>query len=265
MSALGDDPDPVDDAYRRASSADAGRPSAASRAAILAQARTVASQHREPANEPWFRRRSVTGLAASVAVLGLAAVLWRQTSRDPQIQATFAPEVATTIERKVEAETEAAPARNAAPEVFPQQQQAREPERAPPPPAATAAQDFSEATAAEPRTRSFGGAPGAPAPAARASPSPPPPPAPPADLRTIVQDAFPGLLQADRPPRAVWVLQDASGRTLRSGLVDDGANYGDLARRLQQETPTQRIGAFDVGDVITDRGTRVQVGIARVR
>lgn len=75
--------DALDEAYRRASAADSSRPSEATRAAILANARAVAAAAREPAkplidvsrkaaNDPFWWRSA----AASVALAVLALMVW---------------------------------------------------------------------------------------------------------------------------------------------------------------------------------------------
>ena len=66
--------DALTDAYRKASADDAGRPSAAVRNAILAEA-TAATRRRTPAaNDSRYLWRGVAG----VAVLGFALLLWQQ-------------------------------------------------------------------------------------------------------------------------------------------------------------------------------------------
>lgn len=65
----------LDAAWRRASAADAGRPSAKTRAAILAEAAAQARRRQPAANEPRYWMRVVAG----VAVVGVGVMLWRQT------------------------------------------------------------------------------------------------------------------------------------------------------------------------------------------
>jgi hypothetical protein len=64
-------------AYRRASEADAGRPAAATRQAILAQAAAMAAVRRRApaANDARYWPRMVAG----IAVLGVGVLLWKQT------------------------------------------------------------------------------------------------------------------------------------------------------------------------------------------
>jgi hypothetical protein len=205
MSEHDDDTgDELSAAYRRASAADAGQPSAATRAAILAEARAVAAKRTAPAaNEPWFRRSAISGLAASIAIAGVALVLWRQTGREP---AAVAPRA-----------TDAAAAR---------QEQTQDARKA------------------------------APLAAAAAAPS--------TNTRALLQREFPQLLQSGAAPRDVWLLQDASGRTLRTGTLEKGQSFAAVTLQLQGEMPGRRIAAFDVRNVTTEQGTTVQVGVARV-
>lgn len=65
----------LDAAYRQASNAEAGRPAAYTRAAILAEAEAAARRRTPAANEPRYFWRAVAGLA----VMGVAVLIWRQT------------------------------------------------------------------------------------------------------------------------------------------------------------------------------------------
>lgn len=73
----------LDRNYRQASATEAGRPAAATRAAILAEAQRLARRRvvRHPGGRPW-------ALAAGVAMLGIAVLLWRQVQQQaPQVAA----------------------------------------------------------------------------------------------------------------------------------------------------------------------------------
>src|SRR5690606_19178947 len=65
----------LDAAYRQASDAEAGRPAAYTREAILAEAQAAARRRTPAANEPRYFWRAVAGLA----VMGGAVMSWRQT------------------------------------------------------------------------------------------------------------------------------------------------------------------------------------------
>ncbi len=230
--------DDMDEAYRRASADDATRPSAATRAAILAQARRVAAEQRPlAANEPWFRRRSLTGIAASVAVIGIAAMLWRQSARDPEVPTAAAPAAVATDVAPPPAPAAPSPSRS-----LPLQAEA--------PAADQSARESRLGSAAA--TRSLNRA------EASAKPSVA------IGTRALVEREFPGLLQATEPPRALWLLLDANGQTLRTGRLD-GGDFDALAARLRQELPNRRIDAFERETVATDNGISVEVGIARAR
>jgi hypothetical protein len=90
-------------AYRRASAADAGRPSGATRAAILAEARAAAAARAADvppyaANEPRFRwARIAGGVAASLAVFGVALMVWRETRQDAARRLAAKVEVSAAV------------------------------------------------------------------------------------------------------------------------------------------------------------------------
>lgn len=65
----------IDAAYRRASEAEAGGPSAGTRAAILAEAEAASRRRAPVANDSRYR----WGAVAAVAVIGLGVLIWRQT------------------------------------------------------------------------------------------------------------------------------------------------------------------------------------------
>ena len=74
--------DELTDGYRRASAEQAGRPSAAARAAILAEARAQAAARAAPAAAN--ASRFVWRAAASVVIAGFGLLLWREVSRTPE-------------------------------------------------------------------------------------------------------------------------------------------------------------------------------------
>jgi len=224
---MSDDTDELAAAYRRASDAEAGRPSAATRAAILAEARRLAANRTRPAaNEPRFRRRAFAGIAASVLVAGIAVTLWRQTERPTQT-ATRAEAVSVPGAEAVPAPAESNAARQAA--------------------ADDAQRSDTLLAAAESQ--------------AVAAPAPAPAPV---DTRALVEREFPRLLNSGEAPRNVWLLQDAGGRTLKTGTLAVDQSFGTVTLQLQREMPDRRIEAFEVQNLATDRGT-VQVGVARAR
>lgn len=147
------------EAYRRASKADAGRPAAATRNAILAEAAKVA-QRAPAANASRYWPR----MAAGIAVLGLGVLLWRQTDyRMPG----DAPVVMAPMQAEAEVARERVPAPPPASEPAPASTRppASAPTPVPTPQRGAARADRQVATAA--------------APAAPAPPEPAPQPAPP--------------------------------------------------------------------------------------
>lgn len=107
MNTPDDEPgDELTRAYRNTSDAQAGRPGAATRAAILAEARAAALRRMPAANDS----RYVWRAAAGIAVLGVAVLLWRQTDRrlSPDLtvasaERPAAESQATTVESKTTA------------------------------------------------------------------------------------------------------------------------------------------------------------------
>ncbi len=98
MSTADDEADEVLAAYRRASVADAGRPSAKTRDAILAEARAVAGRRAPAANDSRFSWR----MAAGLAVVGLALLVWRQLPREAVVPAAQEPVVTAELMKESE-------------------------------------------------------------------------------------------------------------------------------------------------------------------
>lgn len=214
----------LDAAYRRASEADAGRPSASTRAAIRAQAEASARRRTPAANDPRFR----WGAVAAVAVIGIGVLIWRQT--DVRMPGEFpAPEVMM----EVQSGTTAAQARADEVEV----NAARESRRAPAPSA-----DSIQAPVT-----------------AEVQPAAPPPPPPPAVMAQVsefapaasaaglgadeslrlVREHFPDQYQGTRFHR-LWLVRDGDGNVLQSGELQpsqDWSHVEEQLRGLQGHTP----------------------------
>lgn len=170
-----DDDKVLDAAWRRASAGDAGRPSARTRAAILAEAAAQVRRRQPAANEPRYWMRVVAG----VAVVGIGVVLWRQTA----VQLPGEPPVVAVPMTQESAATADA--------VAPAAQEFSQPPRAPspgaPPPAAREDTARRSVQVAEERKAAT---PGAPAPELAQAPTPEPPPVQiSAPVTTAVQDA----------------------------------------------------------------------------
>jgi hypothetical protein len=234
--------------YRRASDAAAGRPGAAVRAAILAEARAATLRRTPAANDRRFLWRAV----ASVAVLGVAVLVWREVQRPLAPLAKVAPPAPRVdmAARDAEAQSDT---RTAAAE-------ARQPAVAatPPAPAATT-KPFAAPAAARARreamdeplvaSRSMGAAQGF---AGSVS----------AELFRL---HFPAEFRSSTPPAGLWLVQDEAGRVLRSGALDANEGFDALLARLQREMPERALGPWQVTSVSNASGVAVQVGIARAR
>ena len=258
MSTPGDDE--LLDAYREASAAEAGQPSPATRAAVLAHARAQLSREGaarpRAANDARFAWRMVAGLA----MVGVGLLIWRQLPREATERVTTETPTARV----------ATPAPAAAP-ADPAAQLRTQPEPPPPPPAQSqsqaefvreraegmsAARELQAAKAAPPvvvdlqmrqavpesaeAVQSFGGS-----------------------VAALVRREFPTLADDPMPPAGVWIVQDGQGRTLRTGTLRTGETLGAITARLQREWPTRRLRPFDTGTVRTTGGATVVVGIAR--
>jgi len=258
-------PDETFDAYRRASGAEAGRPSAATRAAILAEARAAAAARaaatppKPAANSPWFAWR----IAASLLVVGVAVLLWRQLPRGAPtvLEPPRAPVVLNETVRTESAKEEpqaAAPRSDVADKpatplavasaVAPAQP-------APPPPVivdlnAKQAVPESQAVAVTSDRRAADGF------VRRRSESR-------TDFDALLRRDFPALGRGAPPPVGVWLLLDAGGRTLRSGMLDTGQTLGSVLTSLQRDLPDRKLQPFETGIVRLEGGATVLVGVAR--
>ena len=249
MSAPGDDEELIE-SYRRASAAEAGRPSDALRAAVLAQARAAAAPAaatRRPraANDARFAWRMVAGLA----VVGVALMVWRQLPPAATARlAAEAPQVPAPAQMQLPPATveEPAPTVAAPPSPLPPQTQAR-----------TAALSAQAAKASPPIVVDLEVRQPVPESADVARESFAPSPA------ALVRREFPSLFDDPAPPAGVWIVQDATGRTLRTGTLGAGESLGAVTARLQREWPARRLMPFQTGNIRTARGATVLVGIAR--
>jgi len=280
MSAPEDDiSDELEDAYRRASAAEAGRPSGATRAAILAEARAAAAARaaatppKPTANEPWFSWRIV----ASLAVVGVALLVWRQLPREatrvleaPQAPVTTAP-VPDALPPAVKLEM---PLPDVAAKDAPSPREERKAEKeraqvnvtdkplpaaAPPPPPVivdlAATQPVPESRADAAAAASSGRFLQEGVALRRAEPRP--------DFGALVRREFPALAQQAQPPTGVWLVLDSTGRTLRSGTLERGQSLGTVLTSLQRDLPDRRLRPFETGIVRVDSGATVLVGVAR--
>ncbi|MEO7775557.1 MAG: hypothetical protein ABIT36_00175 [Steroidobacteraceae bacterium] len=254
MNPTGND-DELDDAYRRASAGDAGRPGAATRSAILAEARAAALRRSPAANDSrmWWRA------AAGVSVLGVALLLWRQVDHplaplDQTAAVAQAPAPAASAPAIVEEPASEAPrdanAISRAPEPFPANasmerqvaadaaQYAKKPaSAAPAPPPASEAE--SRLAARSELGRSF------------AAPS-------------LFERQFPDAWSSTTPPRALWILEDAAGNVLGSGIAE-GSDWQVVRTNLMKEFADRNIGPWDIITVRNAQAVEVRIGVARLQ
>ena len=271
---MNSDDDDIEDAltreYRRASADQAGRPDAATRAAILAEARAAALRRTPAANDSrlWWRA------AASVAIVGVGVLLWRQVDRDVATLAPAAP-VVVHVETPGAGESVSAEAAADTDVAANATGQVRERARAPaqtPAPAAGAARSQQRAES-ESATQAL-----------EAPPSPPPQTGAlergaaavfdsasrslvrkatrDATAEELLQTGFPAEYASSSPPRALWVLQDAAGSVLRNGALSDNEEFAAMTPRLEQDYPGRRIGPWRVTPVKNLRGVELQLGVA---
>ena len=277
-----DAPDALTREYRRAHADDQLRPAAATRAAILAEARRVAAQVTPSArpvpplppaaNDTWWNWKA----AASIAVMALAGVLsWRVFRTEPLLQqAPASAPASATLESpasaaRAAAEPPAALAKSAAPAAIP------------PPAVSRPALQRPEAEADAARTVARAEAPAAPAvaPKLAVAPATESVAAPQASMRqavagNIASDAATGGAMADSSPLALmeryfpqafgrppgqsrpWILFDAQGAVLQSG-ERPWQGMEELRGFLQQRSPAISIARSSTGTVSNSRGQAV--------
>lgn len=216
MNTPDDEPgDELTRAYRNTSDTQAGRPGAATRAAILAEARATALRRTPAANDS----RYVWRAAAGIAVLGVAVLLWRQTDRKLSPDLTVANAERPAAESQamtVESKTTAPPASaeiasrsevTADADVVPAAPQANT-DKVAMAPSARMEQEAVSAAAPEARERAD-----APASASgalrRAAPDP----------QLLLQREFADVWNDVVAPRTAWLVTDAEGKAVRKGVA----------------------------------------------
>lgn len=252
--------------YRRASAAQTGEPGEAVRKAILAEAAAAADRRRPAANDAryWY------GAAASLAVLGVALILWRQMP-DPLATGTavaVAPQMEsvaadTTGETAGLAEAPApTPGRDR--EVAPVVKQELPPPPAPPrerpPTAFTTVTDAPPPAAPAQRAGADAAERAAQVEASAAARVPAPSP-----QLDLLRRHFPAEYASEVPPRSVWLVQDDAGNVLRSGVLAEGQSFATLTPALERELDGLRLGPWRAESVPNASGQPVEVGIARVQ
>jgi hypothetical protein len=282
MNTTNDADDAADDltaAYRRAGAIDGSRPSAATRAAILAEAGRLTANP-SAANDSWWSWKA----AASIAVLGLAGVLAVRTFRSEPV-VPWQPPVPTAATTSVVAQTapplphnESASATTtvadkavntaAAPTDVRREQASAIMAAAPAAELALPVEKLrkentdgiweSDAAVAPQRGKSEIGAvqstvatSGAPVIASerallrRAAPS--------TATLELMERYFPAEFGSSAPDRRPWILFDQQGQVLRTGTADWNRS-SKLELYLEQSFPGIKIGAGAAGSVQNNKG-----------
>jgi hypothetical protein len=268
--------DALTDAYRQASAEDAGRPSAATRNAILAEAAAAARRRTPAANDSRYLWRGVAG----VAVLGFALLLWKQV--DHQLPGD-APVVAVApAEVEGNRMEEAAPVVESVAAVLP---------GSPPPPEqlAAAADSAADVAVAIPAREQLAAQQPAPAPALVAAAAAPAVAGPPAESRaqspernelarsankvSALADAetdanallrlhFPQQYQSNTPHR-LWLVQDGTGALLRSGELAPDQNLAGLRLEIERELGGQLLRPWRIRNLRNAQGQSIELAIAQ--
>jgi hypothetical protein len=229
--------DTLDALWRSATAADAERPAAQTRTAILADAAAAARRRAPAANAPRYWMR----VAAGVAVVGVGLMLWRQTEAPlPGEMPVAAPMMQ---ERLPEADAVAAPTPaptqafdNAASENAPR---AQAPLPAPPPELRSRAEE-SERQEMKLAQQSAPAGTGA----------------------ELLRQYFPGQ-NASTQPHRLWVVLDAAGNMQLSGEMTAEAQLDDLAPRIRSETGREP-GSWRVETVTNAQGQLVELAVMRL-
>lgn len=278
----------LDAAYRRASAAQAGRPDARTRAAILAEAAAATRRRTPAANAPRYWMRAVAG----IAVVGVALLVWRQVDYRPPGEDAAVVTVQAMREESAGAQSSAPVAANelqadlatpaptqpfVAPQPPPDLQQgvprqatsteqaqlkAQQPadvaadrQRAP---AALESRDAVEEVAVT-------GARIATAPA----PATPPPPAvtrsqllPAFDPAELLRRHFPAQYAGNTPHR-LWLVLDAAGEVVQQGELAPGESLAVLAPRIAAALGDRAPGPWQSHRLENATGQAVDLAIAR--
>ncbi len=279
MNPSDEERDALTDEYRRASAAEAGRPAATVRKAILAEAAAAANRRTPASNDSRYLWRGIAG----VAVLGFAILMWKQV--DHRL-----PGEASVVAARSEAPGQVlleTPAPAAAAESKPALiKEARAPRPTPAvsqPPAAPplvvadraadatpagmalAAQAESSAKAAVSRevANAMQGVP-APAPAARALGKMSAAQDAEVDADALLRLHFPQQYQSSAP-HSVWLVQDATGAVVRSGELAAGKTFGDIRLEIERELGGTLLRPWRIRSLQNARGQIIQIGIAQTR
>jgi hypothetical protein len=241
-------------AYRRASEAESGLPSDATRAAVFAQARATAMQRLQPANDARYRWRAVAG----IAVVGIAVLIWRQADhRVPGSVTHVAP--SSQVPPKPAAELAPAPASASASASMAQADVSAVDKQA------TRAESLEPALAREPDQES--------GPAAPSESAPSPAMASQASVGAAMADAatptplqryFPEAYQSTAPPPMLWLVLDAADNVVRSGSRDTVVDWSDINAEVTALLDGRSPGPWRISSVRNAQNQSIMLGIAQL-
>jgi hypothetical protein len=242
MNPADKQPDALADAYRKASAEEAGRPGAAIRTAILAEAAAAAHRRTPAANDSRYLWRGVAG----VAVLGFALLMWQQMDHrmpgEAPVVAVVPGDIGTVkldlpypvAERMAEAPPQSLPAQ--------------------PSPAADAATDVAAPLAAEAPVRNE---------SARAASKV----SALVDLETdadaLLRQHFPQQYQSSTSHR-LWLVQDGNGAVLRSGELAPDQDLAGLRVSIERELGGRLLRPWRIRSLRNAQGQSVEFAIAQV-
>ena len=247
--------------YRRASDANAGSPAAATRAAILAEARAAALRRTPAANDS----RYVWRAAAGIAVLGVAVILWRQANHNVAPDLTVAAPESAAATQSVATTTSVAAEPQQAADAAKAQTRAKASadtggagviagNSAIPAAPTASVKDEKEAAAAPPPNLQLARASAeaaAPIQAAGAIRKDGP------DYQQLLQREFPEVWDGTEPPHTVWVVVDANGKVLRKGELSPGAT-------VTPDTPFESQRPWQMVKVTTASGSSLQLAVMSI-
>jgi hypothetical protein len=267
--------DPMDDEltheYRRASEADAGTPSNATRAAILAQAQAAALQRLQPANDSRYVWRAVAG----VAVVGIAVLIWRQADHGLPPTTPVRSAITSSANTESEEATEVGAADKAALREAPQESVAARARARASAPAASSAENRRDAQSVRAERSNAK----ATAPALAAAPAAAPTVAAQSNTgatatagaamadstaATPLQRYFPEQDRSANPPAMLWLVLDVAGNVVRSGSRDTPADWSDINAEVIRMLDGRSPGPWRIAEVRNSQHQSIMLGIAQL-
>ncbi len=221
-----DEDDKLDALWRSATAADAERPAAQTRAAILAEAAAEARRRAPAANAPRYWMR----VAAGVAVVGVGLMLWRQT--EPPLPGEMPVAAPMMQERAPEADAVAVPAPAPAPRA----------QATLPAPPSDLRRRAEEGERQEMKLAQQG--------------------APASTGAELLRQYFPAQ-NASTQPHRLWVVLDAAGNMQLSGEIAAEAQLDDLAPRIRSGTGREP-GSWRIETVTNAQGQPVELAVMRL-